>query len=65
MEVISLLARARLWHEKNLVADLRESLYDEEGNVLSEGEYGLVSSLEDSSEDDSSSIHGDFFEDDD
>ena len=50
--------------EDDHVADLREPEYDEEGNVLSDGDYGLVSSLEASSEDTTSPIHSDTSEDD-
>ena len=50
--------------EDDVVADLREPEYDEEGNVLSEGDYGLVSSLEPSSEDTASPIHSETSEDD-
>ena len=40
-----------------MVANNREPRYDEDGTVLSDGDFGLVSSLEDSSEDSTSSLH--------
>ena len=45
--------------QEDEIVGIREPEYDEEGNVLSEGDYGLVSSVEGSSEDTDSSIHTD------
>ena len=44
--------------EEDLGGDLREPEYDEHGNILSEGDFGLISSAGDSSEE-TSSIHSD------
>ena len=47
---------APIEEEEDIVADIKESRYDEDGTILSDGDFGLVS-LEDSSEDTTSSLH--------
>lgn len=45
--------------EKDLGVDLKEPKYDEEDNGLSEGDFGFVSSTNDSNNNTASPIHRD------